>query len=185
VNVAYSLNNIGVSLRRLGDAQGALARYHEGLELFRQLGEQWGIAAALNNIGLVARIQGDYAKAVALYRESLWLWREMGDKQGIIESLEEWADLAVNVGDPVRATRLYSAAHASRLARRLPLTTADQETHVPLLADARAAIGEVAFEQAWAEGQSMSMVEAIDYALAQQPESFGARDRPCTPAHAS
>src|SRR3712207_7309618 len=48
--VAWSLNNLGELARSQGDYQKAAAFYDQGLILFRQLGNKWGIAAALTNI---------------------------------------------------------------------------------------------------------------------------------------
>jgi tetratricopeptide (TPR) repeat protein len=178
VNVAYSLNNTGVAVRKLGDLAGALSHYQQALDLFRRLGEQWGIAASLNNMGLIACRHGDYATAQTYYRKSMTLWREMGDKLCMLESLEGWAVLAMAQDDPQRGTRLFGAVHAARLLLKMPVEASDQEGQASLLALARSRLGEDAFQTAWSEGESMTLDDAIRYALAYGPAVSIERDRP-------
>jgi non-specific serine/threonine protein kinase len=40
------------------------------------------------------------------------------------------------------------------------------------LTEARAQLGEAAFEEAWAEGKAMTIEEAIEYALAEKESAF-------------
>jgi tetratricopeptide (TPR) repeat protein len=184
VNVAYSLNNTGVAARKLDDLAGAMSHYQQALDLFRQVGEQWGIAASLNNMGLIARQHGDYATAQTYYRKSMALWREMGDKQCVLESLEGWADLAMAQDDLQRGTRLFGAVHAARLLLKMPVEAADQESQASLLAHARARLGEDAFQTAWSDGETMTLDDAIRYALAYGSTMSSERDHPAAVTHA-
>jgi predicted ATPase/DNA-binding CsgD family transcriptional regulator len=62
----------------------------ESLALFRDLGDQRGMAAALGSLGLLARFRHDYAQARALYEQSLALLRELDDRWGIAQTLSQF-----------------------------------------------------------------------------------------------
>ncbi len=59
-------------------------RAEESLALYRQLGDQPGIASALELMGGVAWARNDFAKARALHKESEALFRKMGDTESAI-----------------------------------------------------------------------------------------------------
>jgi DNA-binding CsgD family transcriptional regulator len=83
-------------------------------------------------------------------------WSERGRR---IAAAEEEAE---------RAVRLFGAAEALLEAvggQHEPGETALRE---PYLAAARSQLDEASWEEAWAEGQAMSMEQAIDYALSQE-----------------
>jgi predicted ATPase/class 3 adenylate cyclase len=83
----------------LGDDLAARALHEEGLAIWRQLGDKWGMATSLNNLGMVARSQGDSPSARALYEESLAIKRELGDQWGMGASLNNLGNLAADQGD--------------------------------------------------------------------------------------
>jgi DNA-binding NarL/FixJ family response regulator len=56
----------------------AQARFEECLQLFQELGNQWGIANILHELAKLAREQGDYLRARALAEQSLELARAIG-----------------------------------------------------------------------------------------------------------
>ncbi len=82
-----------------GDYPAARAQHEEGLAIWRQLGDQRGIAVALNNLGMVMRSQGDYASARTLYEESLVIERQRGDRWGLAAGLNNLGSLAAAQGD--------------------------------------------------------------------------------------
>jgi ATP/maltotriose-dependent transcriptional regulator MalT len=61
------------------------------MALFRDLGDQRGIAAALGSLGLLARFTNDYAGACALYEQSLAIHRRLDDRGGIAQTLSQFA----------------------------------------------------------------------------------------------
>lgn len=76
---ALALLGLGF-LERLRGGSGEMAGT-ESLALFRQLGDQWGIAQALNLLGLCAAFeQYDYERGARLLEESLTISCEIGDQ---------------------------------------------------------------------------------------------------------
>lgn len=160
------LTHLGVVARYQGDYDRATALYGESLALFREIGDKWNIALALRTMGDVAIQQSDYGRAAASFMESLILCRDVGDRwvsQGCLEGL---ASVASAQGHYRGAARLVGAAerlNESLGYRRHPRYQASYDQH---MAPTRAALGDDAFAAAWAEGQSMTLEEAIEYALA-------------------
>jgi tetratricopeptide (TPR) repeat protein len=78
-SVAFSANNLGLVLRRLGDFSGAKQNYERALAINEKVSEPdyLQIATNVNNIGLVLRILGDlqgakqnHERALAVFEES-------------------------------------------------------------------------------------------------------------------
>ena len=64
-----------------------------------------------------------------------------------------------------RAARLIGAAENFYTPLRFEMSAKERAEHDRVIAAARLALGEEAFAKAWAEGQSMSLEEAVIYAL--------------------
>ncbi len=78
---AKVLYGAGLLAYRSGDFVQAGSLHEEGLILFRDGEDSWGIARSLNQLANVAfGADNDAERAWALYRESLRLAREMGDR---------------------------------------------------------------------------------------------------------
>jgi predicted ATPase/DNA-binding SARP family transcriptional activator/Tfp pilus assembly protein PilF len=105
---AKALLEIGRLAQRLGEYERAVAQFEESLALFREMGNQQGIAHALSRLGSVAVHQGNYRWAAAAHEESLALKRELGDKWGIATSLGTLALVSWQQGDYEQARARYN-----------------------------------------------------------------------------
>jgi predicted ATPase/class 3 adenylate cyclase/Tfp pilus assembly protein PilF len=83
----------------------AQSLFEESLAIWRELGDQRGIATSLNHLGWVAWHLGEPAAARSLSEEGLAIWRELGDRRGSATSLTNLGYVAHHQGD-------YTAAHA-------------------------------------------------------------------------
>ena len=162
---ALVLINLGEVARHLGDQEWAAARYSESLTLYRELGDQRWIAGSIHNLGLIATAQGNPEQAILLHTESLQMFRQLGEKQALPESLEAFAGAFGARQQPERAMRLLGAAAALREALHVPVPPVDQRDRVHSISIIRAQLDEAAFEAAWAQGQAMTIEQAIEYAL--------------------
>ncbi len=131
----------------------------------RELGDKQGIVASLNNLGTAATAQGDYTLAHSLYDECLTIVQELGSKQLATECLNGYMSLLAVEGQAEQAVRLWGAAEAVREAIGAPLTPNELSRYEREVAAARAQLGEQRFKAAWAEGQKMTLTQAIAYAL--------------------
>ena len=169
-NIARTLNLLGEVARTEGDYHAARLFYEESLTIRRGLGDERGIGATLHNLGFVANYQCDYQRTAAYFEESLPLFQKLGSRLGILCSLEEFAGAVVGTGPPERAARLLGAVEALYEAFHIRLNYVDQIEHDRYVAAARTQLDGVTFAAAWAEGQAMTLEEAIAYALL-EPES--------------
>ena len=92
-------------------------------------------------------------------REIAW------NKREIAYCLEGLAAVAGEQGQPDRACRLFGAAAALRKTGGWPLEPVYQSEYQRQVAALRDTLGEKAFAAAWAEGQAMTLGQAIAYAL--------------------
>jgi DNA-binding NarL/FixJ family response regulator len=86
-------------------------------------------------------------------------------------------------GQPVGAARLYGAASSLRTLLGAPLPPVERLSYQEYVAMLRAQLGEPAFGNAWAEGQALTLEEAI--AEAGRVNARALPDRVDTPASAS
>ncbi len=161
------LVNLGLLARDRGNADEAAARLEEALGILRQLGDKSYIAYTLLNLGSLASLRGDYGRAQALYAECLALRRELQETRGIVTCLAALGCAAVAVGDDPRAATLFGAFDAQRQATGASIPALFRQEYEQRVAEARARLGDGAFAQAWTTGQTMTMEQAIRFALAE------------------
>ena len=78
----------------------------QALAVWRELGDNRGIAESLNRLGDFTRQLGDRARGKALVAESLALFRELADPRGIAYALNNLAEMASADGDLASARSL-------------------------------------------------------------------------------
>jgi DNA-binding NarL/FixJ family response regulator len=131
---------------------------------------------ALAKRARVAIAQNDFDRAACDARDAL---TGAGDLKGyyvVPDALECLAVIAAGRGADREAARLFGAAQAVRARTgyvRFKIYDADYDASVAAL---REAMGEDAFHDTWTEGESLSIDEAITYAL----RGRGERKRPAT-----
>jgi tetratricopeptide (TPR) repeat protein len=158
----------GIALYHLGAIrrhQGRLVEAHALLEESLALGQgQWAPSERFMRQTELARVltqQGQLAAAGALYQQNYALLPSGGGKALIATYLEGLAALQTSMGTPEAAARLWGAAEALREAIGAPMYPVDHAEYAPLIAAARAQLGETAFAAAWTEGRSMTPEQAL------------------------
>jgi predicted ATPase/class 3 adenylate cyclase len=156
-------------LSRLAFYRGDLAeaRKHADLmlDLHREMGDQLSVTGHQTAMAHVARQIGHYQEALALYRETLPDWGKMGHRGAVAHQLECFAFIAKAQEQGERAVKLMSAAEALREASNSPMTPQERIEYANEVAGLRAGMDEKIFVSLWAEGRSMTMEQAIEYAL--------------------
>jgi hypothetical protein len=143
--------------------------YEQGLSIFRELGDRWGIAGTLADLGSLAREEKDYPTARSLYRESIRLFQELDHKRGIARLLECFACSAAAQLEAEHSLRLAGAAAALRQNIGAPLTPAEQVKLEAALESPRRALTNTAGATAWLEGWAIPVEKAVEDVL--MPES--------------
>lgn len=164
----FSRALLGLEALQRGDYARGRALQEASLAVKQRLRLKRGIAFSTWALGLVAEHDGDQAASEAQYHESLRLYHEAGDLIEIGRPLLELARLEA-ASAPERAVRLFGAGFARLgLARPAQLGGAPWPGGVidgwPVVEAARTALGEAAFDAAWAAGARMTEQEAFDYA---------------------
>lgn len=163
--LSLSLTNLGNTLSHDGDDATARHHYEEALALRREIGDRRGIAFTLSGLGNIALHQGDYATAGRLYAEGLSIRQKLGEKRGMAISLECFARLAIAQRQASRSVRLAGAADRLRTTIGAPRPPAERAEFALALQALRAAMANAEYAAAWAEGQAMTLEQAIEYAL--------------------
>jgi tetratricopeptide (TPR) repeat protein len=171
----YTLNALGFAELSLGLVDQAVACLEKSRKLSREAGGgRWSYDAELL-LASVRIAQGTPA-ASRDTRERLRHFHKNDLRLQTVCSLLQLADLAARCDDLCRASRLFGAARAfsyevearkqwyGRVLWRWHHDA--QHTIVePTLAAARAELGDAEFEAAYAEGQQMTLDQAVAYAL--------------------
>jgi len=126
-----------------------------------------GIASAHDSLGLVALYEGDHATAALRFRQALALAHEAGAKRTIAAAVYGLAAAAAIDGDADSSTRLWDAADAIRQSTGSPPSTQEQFIVERYLESARATSAGKVRRTADARGGSMTLDEALAYALQQ------------------
>jgi predicted ATPase/DNA-binding SARP family transcriptional activator len=176
--LAQSLDTLGVVVQHQGDYGRACVLFEESLGLYREVGDMLGVIFSLRYLGEIAQYQGDYERATTLFQERLLLSRQIGHKRRIVECLEELARVAEAQGYFIRALQLFGATDALLTpisARVLPDDHTGYDRNVAAI---RTQLPAEVYTATWAEGQTMTMEQAIEYALTESAKSDLTAPRP-------
>jgi len=155
----------------------------ESISIFRTTGDQFGLGWSLHTLGLVDLRLGDLVSTRASWTEMLEIFVASDDVSGIGTGLSNFRSLAAATGDDLRALRLGGASAAVVSRTGADLTNVIEEIE-GRTADEHAHIDRASAEVAWAEGQAMTIADAIAYALSigATPDEHPPDARPVTGA---
>jgi tetratricopeptide (TPR) repeat protein len=159
----------------LGQIQLSSADYGRAAELFtaaldaaRSTPDRFTILISLYDLALSSQARGDLDGAAGLLRQGLSLAAEAGDEPAAAYYLEALAAVALQQDDPPRAARLLAAAGAQLQASGsgwlhayVPRAPHDHSIEAEL----RSRMGDAAYEQAAADGRSLTGTRAIQDGL--------------------
>jgi len=172
--ILSSLINLGSAALYSEDYGRAEAMLEESLTLSERGGYKEGSGWSLNQLGVAAYHRGEYERAERLLRESLAVHKDLGDKwrmASVFEALAETAGARKRFG---RSARLFGAADAIRETIGAPVPPCERAEYDSVVASVRASMGDEAFAKKRAEGQTITLEEALSQA--REPET------PATPA---
>jgi predicted ATPase/DNA-binding SARP family transcriptional activator len=155
----------GIALLR-NEYPQARELFEQSLAIYRSLDDAWGILGSVSSLALVALEEHDHDRARPLLDESLELLKKSGHHYRAATSLELSARLAAAQNRNQRGARLYGAASVSR--ESMGARTFEGEVWpdpAPYIAQLRSVLGGPAFGEMWAQGQAMTLDEALDHAL--------------------
>jgi hypothetical protein len=155
-----------------GQGKWAAARelYEQQLIVARELGTPWQIGFALNGIARAECDDGRCDLALMHLTEGMTILHGLGDRPGVIESLDGFAGVAVAMHSPGRAARLWGAAGALRQDTGRARSVHESIGYERQVTAVRAILTGEAFDQGLDEGRTMTLDDAVQYALDQQIE---------------
>jgi hypothetical protein len=139
--------------------------YLESLHHARRIESDYLIGMALCGIGLVALAQDDADAARAAFIEAAGLLLSVYSRDGLADILYGVAALALRAGDAGEAAVLLGAADATRERIGYFLSAKLDPTFDAIASGAHAALGDGAFERAYATGMAMGTREAVVRAM--------------------
>ncbi|HEV2459149.1 MAG TPA: helix-turn-helix domain-containing protein [Ktedonobacterales bacterium] len=162
--LALELYSLGHVLLMQGELERAQAAAAEGLGLGRAQGDEVGAVLCLEVLSAVACRQGDAAGGRRHAVEALALSQEVEFFSGLAVSLLLLAGVAALGGRVACAGRLFGFA-GSMVGHSETFSGPVRQALKDVLAPAREALGEEAWEAALAAGQALSLEEVIAEAL--------------------
>ena len=165
-NIAFELSGLSEVALRQQDYARATQLVEESLALRRQLGNKWGVGVSLGILGWVAMREEKWDRASACLGESLEVRREIGDRSGCAWCLERLAAVAMAQGKAEKAVRLFGAGAALRASIRSAIDPADQPAYNSKIVSLRRELGKARFNIVWDDGRSLTLEQAVAYALA-------------------
>ena len=164
--IAFSRLNGGRLAGWAGRMDEARSLFAEAYAGYRQIGDTRFELVARSDLAHALRRGGAFDEAEAIYRETIRAWQHLGSRGAIASQLESFGFLAQARGDPRTAARLLGAAEILRervAAAMLPFERVEYERHVEQL---RESLDAATREEEWTAGRSMSMEDAIAFAVA-------------------
>ena len=174
-NTAIALSGLAEIAIRQGNYEHATILEEESLAMRREMDEPWGIGVSLGNFAWIALREDNLEQAEKLLRESLTLRRELEDRGGCAWCLEKLAEISLIVGqqesykysdEPFqRAAKLFGAAEAIRAPVDSAIDLVDIPEYERQIDKVRSYLDENMFTLVWDEGHSLTMEQAVDFAL--------------------
>jgi hypothetical protein len=118
------------------------------------------LSMVLTELGFIAELRGEAATARRLHLRALRTSRTLGGSRGVAMAVEGLAGYAGLASDHEASARLLGAADSARRAARVPAAPSEQAEINRITSAARAAMGQAAFEAAYAAGAAQTPDEA-------------------------
>jgi tetratricopeptide (TPR) repeat protein len=163
------LLQLGRIVQAEGDSRQAAALWEQALAQARDVHHHRALGEVLLELGWLEHRRGNEERALALLLESLRLHRDRGDRMLIAESLAGIAGVyeakACTAVDMFRVVRLYAAAQSEYVANPALLRHRERIGYAHDLAATRSKLDGPSFAAVWADGQAMTLEQAIAYAI--------------------
>jgi class 3 adenylate cyclase len=164
LETGFSLYMLSAVAFNQGDFASARIFAEESEKILRSLGNRRNLAYTLQTLAMIEMFEGNVAQARSLIKESLTYFSELGDSWACMTTLAIFAIGAETLQQPKRAIRLGGAVATLHDMIGGAFPTGLQSLLESTVESARSALGAEA-ESAWEQGRSMTLEQAIEYAL--------------------
>jgi hypothetical protein len=149
----------------LGEIEKARGLFGQAEGGARRMSDMRTVYSCRSEMAHMLRKHGEIDEALELYKQVLPKWKEMGHRAAVAHELECIAFILIQKKQPERAATLLSAAQVIRELIDSTMTPPERIDYERVVADLRASMSEDKFKQLWDAGRSMSMEQAIEFAL--------------------
>ena len=161
---AIGLNNLATLVTDQGDLPQARRLLEESLQLRRTLGDRRGVGVTLNNLGDVEAEEGHLERAYAFYAESFAIRARLGDRRGALIPALNLARIFCLEEAWQKAVGILGFAAQAQADMGIQLALDARRAEEECGANARSALGEVAFAAAYQRGQKLTFEAALELA---------------------
>jgi predicted ATPase len=158
---ARVLYDLGRVAWLVGDLERATQHFAESLSLLREADSNEWAEMVLIYTGYIALAQDDIKRAAACFRECLTLWQIAGDPSFLPIMLAGMAEVAKVQKKPQRAGQLFGAAVQFEELTTYGRPPSERIDYERFVAAARSQLADPTFAAAWAEGQAMTLEQAV------------------------
>ncbi len=163
--ISFALEDLGILARDMGEPGQAQSHYEEALKVARVVGDRSVVGFRLALLGQINFIQGNLEDAKRTFKEGLSIVKEIDDRYSKSDPLLIFSNAYANM-QPQIALRVLGAIHAYyRNKIKGPINPLRKRDSDSAIAQAHQRLDESAFNAAWAEGEKMSLNEALNLAL--------------------
>ena len=148
-----------------GEIETSVRLTEEALAILADRGDKYRLVNTLSGSAHFLREQGQLAEALVFYRRSIRLWQDFGHRGAVAHQLECFGLIALVKGQPARAAKLISAAESLREVVNSVRTPTEQKEFEGARLELKTHMDESEFNNIWQEGRSMTMEQAIEFAL--------------------
>ena len=167
--LAWHLHGSGELELLRGNYAEAQHQLEQSVELGRRQGNERLLAFALYNLGFVAQHLGDTERMAACFRESLQRTWQRQRRYFCGAGIAGMAAVAGTQGQLERAARLFGAADGIPDEYQSFRVLAHRREIERNMAAVRAQVDAQTWQACWAEGQALTLEEALAYALEPDP----------------
>jgi predicted ATPase/DNA-binding CsgD family transcriptional regulator len=162
--IAGALTNLGNLYWDERELTTSVTLHEEALEHYRAIDDLRGIGWSNMNLGSLAVDLGDLPLGVRHLRDGMAIYRKLQDRSGEFVTLEGLAEVVEIRNHDELAVMLYAAAKVIRDEIGAPVPVSDRERYDGVLSGLRERLGDD-FDRAWAEGELMTLDDAVTQAF--------------------
>ena len=148
-----------------GDMEEAERYMKAAMEIIEARRDNYMLATMQSMFAHALRGHGDLDKAIFYYRRTIRLWQDRGHRAAVAHQLECFGLIAMAQEQPARAIKLFSAAEALREVSSSVRTPDEQKEFDDAKSSLQSHMNENQFNSLWAEGRSITIEQAIEFAI--------------------
>jgi predicted ATPase/class 3 adenylate cyclase len=162
---AMSLFGMGRVAGVMGDLVTARTKFVQSADLAKKMGNKRQMYSCYSELAHVLRENGEVEEPLVIYRDLLPKWKEIGHRAAVAHELECVAYLFAKLDQARRAATLLGAAAGIRNMIDSAPTPLEQAEYDKELAGLHEKLPGAEFQQAWEQGQKLTMDDAIALAI--------------------